>query len=90
MEIRKVISNSDPNTDRIRVHPNASKNTWRLEIAATQTKPAEAGSIESAQADESFYSPRLLVCRRFANTGCSRLYLGFHVSICCLILENWY
>ncbi len=41
------------------------------EIAATQTKPASAGSIESAQADESFYSPRLLVCGRFANTGCS-------------------
>ncbi len=28
---------------RKREHPNASKNTRRLEIAATQTKPASAG-----------------------------------------------
>ncbi|HAG83501.1 MAG TPA: hypothetical protein DCL61_20720, partial [Cyanobacteria bacterium UBA12227] len=61
-----------------------------------------AGSIESAQADESFYSPRLLVCGRFANTGCSQflqqlkaIYVNLSKAISisvnfCVANENWY
>ncbi len=40
-----------------RVHPNFAKIPVEKEIVATQTKPAEAGSIESAQGDLVFIAP---------------------------------
>lgn len=51
----------------------SSKNTWRLEIAAIETKSACADSMPACGGRLCLCSPRLPVCGQFVKLGCSRV-----------------